>query len=78
VERGSGVPPVPPRGRRRKYPLDQLQVGDSFVADCSYQTIHRSITHYLETECGGRGSDGCPEFIIERIKQRKVRVTRRE
>lgn len=43
------IPQLARAGRPRKYPLPDMQVGDSFyVEDCSYQTIYACIKKFIK------------------------------
>lgn len=80
VQQGA-IPDKPTRGRPRKYPLDQMDVGQFFDVDESesgnrYQVLHACIRYYLERECPG---GQCQEFQIDRMAKGKrifLRVTR--
>jgi hypothetical protein len=66
----TGVPlPIVDRGRPYKYPFDEMDVGQSFQADASYQTLHSCIRAY-------RNRHPTKTFKIEKIGKKKVHVWR--
>jgi len=74
VVRKGAAPNPPRRGRRRKYPLDTMSVGEFFDTEASYQAIWSSI-RYFRTKCKKRS--GCPEFQLNSDQQPGlIRVTR--
>jgi len=73
IRSGSGRPKPPRRGRRRKYPLDRMAVGEFFEAEATYQAVWSSIRHFRSL-C--RKKLGCPQFQIDRNEDQTLRVTR--
>lgn len=69
-----GNKPAPPhRGRRRKYPLDRMEIGEYFDVAASYQAVWSSIRHFRK-KCVKKA--GCPKFQIDTLDSGEVRVTR--
>lgn len=74
VVRHGARPDPPRRGRRRKYPLDTMSIGEFFDTEASYQAIWSSI-RYFRTRC--KKKTGCPEFQLNCDQEPGlIRVTR--
>lgn len=68
IETGT-VTPVVRRGRPRKYPFADMQVGQFFVAGSEsepvlYQTLHSCLKHWKVERCRKVKDKDCPEFRI--------------
>lgn len=63
-------PPIGGAGRPYKYPFSEMAVGDSFVADASYQSVHKCAARYVAQHAPNH------KFQCKKLENNQVQVWR--
>jgi len=63
-------PPVGGAGRPYKYPFAELDINDSFIAEASYQSLHKCAARYVKQHASHK------QFQCKKLEDGRTQVWR--